>query len=143
MRIEGGCHCGNISYALQWPGDGAEIPVRVCGCTFCTKHGGAWTSHRDAELIAHVREPTLVSKYRFGTGTADFHVCARCGAVPLVTSGIDDRLYAVVNANTFEGVKPSSLVRTASNFDGEGTGDRLDRRKRNWIRSVRFSTTGA
>jgi hypothetical protein len=143
MRIEGRCHCGNISYALQWPGDGAEIPVRVCGCSFCTTHGGAWTSHRDAELIAQVREPALVAKYRFGTGTADFHVCARCGAVPLVTSGIDDRLYAVVNVNTLEGVKASSLVRTATRFDGESAGDRLERRKRNWIRTVRILTTGA
>ena len=89
MRIEGKCHCGNINFALHWPGAGAEIPVRVCGCTFCTKHGGAWTSHRDAELMVEVRDETLVSKYRFGTSTADFYVCARCGAVPFVTSAID------------------------------------------------------
>ena len=143
MRIEGKCHCGNISFALRWPGDGVEIPVRVCGCTFCIKHGGAWTSHRDAELMAEIRDDTLVSKYRFGTSTADFYVCDRCGALPFVISAIDARLYAVVNVNTFEGVNRSSLVQTTANFDGEGTGDRLERRKQNWIRAVHISKSAA
>jgi hypothetical protein len=114
MRIEGKCHCGNITYALDWPGDGTEIAVRACGCTFCTKHGGVWTSHRDAELVAVVRDESLLSKYRFGTETADFYVCSRCGVAPLVTSTIGDRVYAVVNVNTFEGINPSSLVRNAA-----------------------------
>ena len=139
MRIEGKCHCGNIHYVLDWPHDGSEITMRACGCSFCVKHGGNWTSHRDSILTAEVRDAALVSKYRFGTGTADFYVCSRCGAVPFVTSAIDDRLYAVVNVNTFESIKPSSLRRTATDFDGEGTGERLDRRKRNWIPAVRIS----
>jgi hypothetical protein len=139
MRIEGKCHCGNIRYVLDWPGDESEITIRACGCTFCTKHGGSWTSNRDAELMAEIRDASLVSKYTFGTATADFYVCARCGAVPFVTSAIDDHLYAVVNVNTFEGINPSSLVRTATNFDGEDVGERLERRKRNWIRTVRIS----
>jgi hypothetical protein len=140
MRIEGKCHCGNIRYALDWPGSATEIKIRACGCTFCTKHGGNWTSHRDSELTAVVRDASLVSKYRFGTGTADFHVCSRCGAVPFVTSSIEDRLYAVVNVNTLEGINLSSLVREATNFDGEEAADRLERRKRNWIRNVRSTS---
>lgn len=143
MRIEGKCHCGNVSYVLDWPGDGASIPVRACGCAFCTKHGASWTSHRDAALAVDVRDPALVSMYRFGTGTADFHVCARCGIPPLVTCAIEGNLYAVVNANTFEGIHPSSLARSATNFDGEGTGERLERRKRNWIPTVRIATAGS
>jgi len=139
MRIEGKCHCGNIRYGIEWPGEGSEITIRACGCTFCTKHGGSWTSHRDAELTGEVRNASLVSKYRFGTGTADFYVCGRCGAVPFVTSAIEGHLYAVVNVNTFEGINLSSLLRTATNFDGEGTGERLERRKRNWIQAVQIS----
>jgi hypothetical protein len=143
MQIEGRCHCGNISYRLHWPGDGAEIPVRACGCTFCTKHAGAWTSHRDSELVAMIRDESITSKYRFGTGTADFYVCSCCGAVPFVISTIDDHLYAVVNVNTFEGVDPPSFVRAATDFEGEDTGSRLERRKCNWIRSVHMSTSNA
>ena len=139
MQIEGKCHCGNISYTLRWPGDGAEIPVRVCGCTFCTKHGGAWTSHRDSELFAIIRDESIISKYEFGTATAEFYVCSSCGAVPFVTSAIDNHLYAVVNVNTIDGIDPSAFVRAAADFEEEDTETRLVRRKRNWIQSVRIT----
>jgi hypothetical protein len=139
MEIKGGCHCENIRYVVNRAGDASEVRIRRCGCTFCTKHGGNWTSYRDWELAAQIRDESLVSKYRFGTGTADFYVCARCGVVPMVVSAIDGRSYAVVNTNTFEGIDVSSLVSTATNFDGEGTGERLERRKRNWIGTVRIS----
>jgi len=136
MRIEGKCHCGNITYVLRWPGEGTQIPVRTCGCTFCTKHGGTYTSHRDAELTAVVHDEALVSKYQFGSGTAEFYICSRCGVVPFVTSMIEDNLYAVVNVNSFEGIDPSCFSRAVTDFDGETTESRLDRRKRNWIPSV-------
>jgi hypothetical protein len=138
MQIKGKCHCGNIGFTLEWPGDGTDIAGRTCGCSFCVKHGGTWTSHRDAELSAEVGDFASVSKYRFGTQSADFYVCARCGVAPFVISTIDDHQYAVVNVNTFENIQPGSLARTPTNFDGEGTGDRLERRKRNWIRTVRI-----
>ncbi len=143
VRIEGRCHCGNISYVLQWPGSGTGIPVRECGCTFCRKHGGAWTSHREAELAAVLGDESVVSKYRFGTTTAEFYVCSQCGAVPFVISDIENHLYAVVNVNTFEGVDSSSLSWSSTNFDGEDTAGRLERRKRNWIPNVRLSVSAA
>ena len=136
MRLKGRCHCGNIDYTLEWPAAQRSIPVRACGCTFCTKHGGRWTSHREARLTARLEDTALVSQYRFGTKTADFYVCARCGAVPFVTSTIEGTLYAVVNVNSFEGVDRALPVESSTNFDGEGTGERLDRRKRNWIPDV-------
>ena len=143
MQITGACHCGNVSYLLDWPGPADGIRARECGCTFCRKHGGAWTSHREARLEVDVADEDLVSKYRFGTATADFHVCARCGAVPFVTSEIDSRLYAVVNVNTFENVAPQSLSRATTDFAGEDTAGRLQRRERNWIPNVDLSTSTA
>ena len=44
--------------------------------------------------------------------------------------------YAVVNVNTFEGVDRSIFQRLGTNFDGEDTESRLDRRRRTWIPSV-------
>ena len=139
MMIKGGCHCGNIHYELLWPQSDAVISVRNCSCTFCQKHGGAWISHRDAELAAGIDDASLVSKYRFGTKTADFYVCAVCGTVAFVTCEIDGRQHAVVNARTFKDLGGKSLTSSASNFDGEETGDRLTRRQRNWIPRVRIS----
>jgi hypothetical protein len=62
----------------------------------------------------------------------------RCGAVPIVTSEIANRLYAVVNVNTFEGFDFSLLRRQAANFDGEEQESRLARRQRNWIADVQI-----
>jgi hypothetical protein len=63
--------------------------------------------------------------------------------VPLVTSRIDDRLYAVVSVNAFEGVEPSLLRRSPTTFDGENEGARLARRKRNWIADVEYVESSA
>ena len=138
MLINGSCHCGNISFTLKWEPDPTEIPARACDCTFCTKHGGVWTSNPRGVLRVTVRDPTQRRPYQFGTRTADFHICTRCGIVPVVTSHIDGHRYAVVSVNAFEGVPASLLKRGAASFDGEGTDDRLARRKRNWIRDVEF-----
>jgi hypothetical protein len=89
-----------------------------------------------------VREPAALSKYEFGTKTALFHVCTRCGVVPVVTSHIDGRLYAVVNVNTFEGAERSLVRAGAADFDGEDQGDRLARRQRNWIANVEYAQSG-
>jgi hypothetical protein len=86
-----------------------------------------------------IRDELQVSKYRFGTGTADFFVCSRCGAVPFVTSEINGCLYAVVNVNTFEGVDRSVLQPSVSDFDGEDTTSRLARRARTWIPHVEIT----
>ena len=139
MRIEGGCHCGNIDYLLDWPGDDPEIAVRACSCSFCTMHGGSYTSHRDGRLHAVVKEPSHLSRYQFGTKTADFFVCSRCDAVPFATSLIDGRLYAVVNVNTFRTVDRTRFRPAVTNFDGETAPARLERRARTWIPNVTVS----
>jgi hypothetical protein len=138
MLIHGVCHCGNIAFDLAWDPNPVEIPARACGCSFCMKHGGVWTAYSKGSLRVRVREWGLVSKYEFGTKTAEFHVCTRCGSVPVVTSKIEGGLYAVVNVNTFEGLDPSLLRRSAVDFDGEEKDDRLARRKRGWIADVRL-----
>jgi hypothetical protein len=138
MLIRGRCHCGNISFSLAWEPDPATIPARACSCSFCTKHGGVWTSNPAGALVVTVEEPARVSRYEFGTKTAQFHICARCGVVPVVTSRIDGRLYAVVSVNAFENVEPALLARAPASFDGEGADSRLARRKRSWIADVRW-----
>ena len=139
MRLNGRCHCGNIAFQLDWEPDPAQIPARACTCSFCIKHGGVWTSNPNASLAVQVKDPSLVSKYAFGTRTAEFHVCSRCGIVPVVTSRIDGQLFAVVSVNALEGVDPSLLRRGSANFDGEGEESRMARRKKNWIPNVQYA----
>ena len=138
MRIEGQCHCGNIAFDLLWPGEGSDIPARACDCTFCSKHAGVWTSHPDARLRVRIRAESDVSQYEFGTKTARFHVCRRCGVVPVVTWAHDGRTFAVVNVNAFMNVDPASLRRAPVSFVGEELAGRLARRARHWISDVEF-----
>src|SRR4051794_17844953 len=119
MRIHGSCHCGNISFDLAWEPDPLEIPARACTCSFCTKHGGVWTSHPNGALDIRVADPSSVNRYAFGTRTATFHICSRCGIVPVVTSDIEGRVHAVVSVNAFDNV-PHSMLRPAPvSFDDE------------------------
>jgi hypothetical protein len=143
MHITGKCHCGNIALDLDWKVDPPEIPARACSCSFCVKHGGVWTSNPGASLSVAIADAALVSKYAIGTRTATFYVCSRCGAVPVATSEIGDRVYAVVNVNALESVDPSWLRRASTNFDGEDLESRLARRERNWIADVRIVEAAA
>ena len=138
MLITGKCHCGNITLELAWKNAPQEIQARACDCSFCVAHGGVWMSDPVSRLTVTIHDPALVSKYAFGTRTATFHVCSRCGTVPLVTSEIANHLYAVVNVNVLADVDPARLRRAASSFGGEDLESRLARRQRNWISDVRF-----
>ena len=140
MLIAGSCHCGNIAFTLDWQPEPAKIPARACGCSFCVKHGGVWTSCPTGSLRIILRNPERVVRHEFGTKTAQFHVCAECGIVPVVTSEIAGRTYAVVSVNAFDNVDAALLERRPISFDGESQGDRLARRQRNWIGSVEFVT---
>ncbi|HEY2628524.1 MAG TPA: hypothetical protein VGI57_05320 [Usitatibacter sp.] len=139
MLIHGACHCRNITFSLRWDPDPAEIPARACTCTFCAKHGGVWTSNPKGALRVAVEDAAQVNEYAFGTGTARFHVCTRCGVVPVVTSTIEGHLYAVVSVNAFENVDPAMLKRAPASFDMESQDTRFERRARNWIADVEFA----
>lgn len=138
--VRGGCHCGNLTYSLEWP-EHEEMHLRKCSCSFCTKHGGIYTAHPRAALLGRVRSRASLSRYTFATRTAEFFVCARCGAAPWVTSVIEGKTYAVVNAATFDVPAVTENAPTRS-FDGESVERRLARRKRSWIATVEIAFEG-
>ncbi len=89
-----------------------------------------------------MKEPSRILKYSFETKTAQFHICSNCGIVPLATSQIAGRLYAVVNINVFEGVEPAFFRHATATFDGESEEARLARQKHNWIANVEYAGNG-
>ena len=139
MLIRGSCHCGNMSFQLDWQPEPTEIPARACSCSFCLKHGGVWTSCPTGSLLVEIKDRARVSKYSFGTKTADFHVCSSCGAVPVVTSEIGGKTYAVVSVNAMDGVDLALLKRAPVSFEGEDEASRLARRAKGWIPHVHFA----
>jgi hypothetical protein len=148
--FNGSCHCGNIHVVFTRPtrfqistptiqepsihgrDELTAIPARACGCSFCTKHRAAWTSNSRGSFQLNITEPSLVTQYRLGTKTADYHVCARCGIVPIVTCIIGGDIYAVINAYTLDGVCSEQLVVKNTDFEEETAESRLERWRRNW-----------
>ena len=98
MNVYGGsCHCSAIKVALRTSKTGAELGARSCQCSFCRAHGASWTSDPTGALEIEITGP--VSRYRFGTGTAEFLICATCGVVPAVIYQDDERLLGVVRVD--------------------------------------------
>ncbi|MAF47294.1 MAG: hypothetical protein QGH73_12950 [Rhodospirillales bacterium] len=136
LHLKGGCHCGNVRFRFVCAEPIAGLPPRACGCAFCTKHGGRWTSDPGGALHLYASDSGAVNKYRFGHGTADFIVCGNCGAVTAAVSDIDAKLYAVVNVNCLDDPASFSEPSAAVDYEGEERAGRLDRRKERWIGEV-------
>lgn len=117
-------------------------PSGLVAAAYVQKHRAAWTSHPEARFWLRIADESLVTQYRFGTKTADFHVCRTCGAIPIVTCMIEGSRYAVLNVNTFDDVDRSGLVETATDFEGETTENRLARRRRSWTPEAARSERG-
>ena len=130
LSLHGSCHCGRVSVELRTP---SALPpaARACGCSFCTRHGAAWTSDPHGELILTHQAPGDVHRYRFGLDITDFILCAHCGVPCAAVGMVDDRLLGVVNINTMDRRSEFAAAAHAS-FEGEATEDRIARRRAGW-----------
>jgi hypothetical protein len=79
MIHSGGCHCGNIGVRLRLSRAPGQMPLRSCSCSFCRAHGTRTLSDRDGLAEITAADWSLVEKYRFGSRTADYILCRRCG----------------------------------------------------------------
>lgn len=130
--FHGACHCGAIraAYSTDKP-----LAFRRCGCGFCRRHGGTYSTDPDGSLVVEAGAGGL-SRYRFGHGTAQFLLCPHCGVFVAVVAEIDGRLRAVVNMAVMEPPLHFSSDIPVMDFDGESDEDRTNRRRRNWIGAV-------
>lgn len=127
---EGSCHCGAVKVALQTRKTAAELGARSCQCSFCRMHGASWTSDPAGELSVNIAGN--VSRYRLGTGSAEFLICASCGVVPAVIWEADGRLLSVVRVECLPERDALLAHATRTDFDNEVLAQRLARRSRNW-----------
>lgn len=136
MLISGHCQCGNISFALDWLPDPVEIPARACACSFCATHDAVWTSYPSGKLKLRIKHLSLVSRHVFATKTAQFHICGGCGDVPLVTSLIDNQLFAAINTRMLQGRATALLKEQSADFAGEDVEARSERWRQHWIADI-------
>lgn len=139
----GGCHCGNVRYQYETAVLPEQWSVRRCTCTFCLRLAARYTSAADAQLALTVLYASMVQRYEFGTKTAEFLRCARCGVMIAALSGNDSARIAVLNVNTLDDIESLALQTAPANFDGEVLDDRLARRQANWIQGVTIDYVNA
>jgi hypothetical protein len=129
--LDGSCHCGAIRLELETTHAPADLPVRLCGCSFCLRHRPRYTSDPTGLLEIRASESS-VSRYRFGLELADFLICRTCGVfVAAYEPGEPGR--AVINLDVL--AKRADFVAAPTMFlayDTEGAATRTARRARNW-----------
>ena|SRR5579863_2677339 len=133
MLHSGGCHCGNISVQLRLLVPPERIALRSCSCSFCRSHGTRTASDRDGLAEIAATDPSLVERYRFGSRTADYLLCRRCGVCVGAVCETSSGLRAVINVNCLDDRAAFTQAPAAPDYDGETTDARLDRRATNWM----------
>ncbi len=75
MRVEGGCHCGAVRFAVRVP---ETVELLDCNCSICSKTGFLHliVPHGDFDQLAG---HDVLRSYRFGTGAAEHLFCGICG----------------------------------------------------------------
>jgi len=136
-EITGRCHCGNIEYLFNSPVPKLELPIRTCDCAFCTKQGACYTSHPKGSLQVRVKEQKLIHRYRFGTEQADIFLCSNCGVFPFIIGDLDGDQYAVINANSINGLNiDRAKLPPALHLESQSAEERAARWRRAWIPQV-------
>lgn len=132
MIHEGGCHCGNLRLTLGLSSPPGEVRLRACGCSFCRAHATRTTSDPLGTAEIWARDWKLVEHYRFGSRSADFLICRRCGVYigAVCTTPAGHR--AVINTNSLMDRALFTGTVAAVAHDGESTEDRMARRAANW-----------
>lgn len=132
MIHRGGCHCGNLRFALESALALDALPLRACQCSFCRLHGARSTSDPAGRIRFEVRDAALLTRYRFGLRTADFLVCAQCGIYVGALMRDGGAHHAIINANTLDDVARLTQPAQPMDYDGEDAARRLARRKQRW-----------
>ena len=127
----GQCHCGAIRGTLHASKPAAELQVRSCQCSFCTRHGAMTVSDPAGRATFEIERAALC-EYRFGTRTGTSLICARCGTYAGVYLEDSGRRWSVLNVRGL--AVPEFAARSAEPvvYEGETAEARVARRKAKW-----------
>jgi hypothetical protein len=112
------------------------MPLRSCSCSFCRAHGTRTLSDREGCVDVTVSDWLLVERYRFGSRTADYLLCRRCGVYVGAVCETASGLRAVLNVNCLDDRAAFTQTPVAPDYDDEAIAARLERRAANWMPAV-------
>ncbi len=132
LRLAGGCHCGNLELAFETARAPAALTVRACGCSFCRRHGVRTVSDPAGRVEIRVHDPTGLSRYRFGLGTAEFLACRSCGVYVGALMADACAAYAIVNVNALASPEVFAATALPVSYELETEAARRARRHARW-----------
>lgn len=136
MDHAGGCHCGNIHVRLRLTRAPGENPLRACACSFCRAHQTRTVADPEGLFEVSADDWSLVEPYRFGSRTADYLVCRRCGVYVGAVCETAAGWRAVVNVNCLAERAQFIQEPSTPDYGGETNAARLARRAVNWMPAV-------
>lgn len=137
-RYRGGCHCGNLAFEFDASAPLESLGLRADQCSFCRAHGARNTSDPNGAISIWLRDPGALIRYRFGLRTADFLICARCGAYIGALMEEGGKSWFTVNVNTFRPPPRDDFTIVPADYEGEDVPARIARRKQRWTPVIAF-----
>jgi hypothetical protein len=130
MLYLGTCHCEAIGFRYETAIAPSAWTMRACACRFCRCHAAATTSDPQGSLQLTCRDAAQLVRYRFGLGTADFCLCARCGVYLAAITA--DGGFGILNTHALVDRSLPLAAPQSMSYDGETTAARIERRHRHW-----------
>jgi len=132
MEHNGGCHCGNLRVRVRLTRPPSDSILRSCACSFCRAHATRTVSDPAGSCLIRADDWSLVEQYRFGSYTADYLICRRCGVYIGAVCYTPSGTRAVINTNCLDDRADFSQEPLRPDYDGEAAEARLARRAANW-----------
>jgi hypothetical protein len=104
--LRGRCHCGKVEVAFATQRDPSTLHPRACDCSFCRKHGAAWISDAQGELLVTASANADLREYLQGSGNAHFLLCGECGVLVAVVFPDGNGLLGAMNAGCLDEATP-------------------------------------
>jgi hypothetical protein len=136
MDHDGGCHCGNLRLSVRLTRPPADNLVRSCVCSFCRSHATVTVSDPAGQADIRAADWSLVERYRFGSRTADYLLCRRCGVYVGAVCETAAGVRSVINTRCLKDRVAFTQEPIQPDYDTETTEVRLARRAANWMPAV-------
>ncbi|NKF20715.1 GFA family protein [Solimonas sp. C16B3] len=112
MVHQGGCHCGQVRFAVRVP---AALRVQRCNCSVCRMTGFLHLIV-PASCFTLLSDAAALSEYRFNTGVARHLFCRHCGIKSFYVPRSNPDGYSV-NLNCLASATIASVE--IEDFDGQ------------------------
>jgi hypothetical protein len=128
----GGCHCGALRVRFEPACAPQHLELRTCACSFCRKHAATTATDPQGLLELTIVDVQEAVRYRFGSRTADYLLCGRCGVYVAAVMTAQAGAVATLNINVLDARDAFTQTPRSVSYEGESPHQRRLRRAESW-----------